>query len=57
MPVQFGGHQQGGLRSGTENVPGAAGFGVAAAMAAEQMERSYAHVQMLKERLQCGIFG
>lgn len=55
VPVQFGGHQQGGLRSGTENVPGAAGFGVAAAMAAEQMERSYAHVQMLKERLQCGI--
>lgn len=55
VPVQFGGHQQGGLRSGTENVPGAAGFGVASAMATEQMEQSYAHVQTLKERLVNGI--
>lgn len=53
--VQFGGHQQRGLRSGTENVPGAAGLGAASKIAQECMEESFAHVQKLNERLKNGI--
>lgn len=55
VPVQFGGHQQGGLRSGTENVPGAAGFGIAAELAQQQMEARYARVRELDHRLREGI--
>lgn len=55
VPVQFGGHQQGGLRSGTENVPGAAGFGIAAELAQQQMEARYARVRELNHRLREGI--
>lgn len=55
VPVQFGGHQQGGLRSGTENVPGAVGFGAAAALAQQHMKARYAHVRELNHRLRVGI--
>lgn len=44
QPIVFGGGQQKGLRSGTENVPGAAGL----AMAAEML---YAHLEDDNERL------
>ena len=44
-PVFYGGGQQGGLRSGTENVPGIAGMGLASDLAyrelTEDMERLY----------------
>lgn len=38
QPLLDGGGQEGGLRSGTENVPGIAGFGMAARVAKAQLE-------------------
>ncbi len=37
-PIVFGGGQQGGLRPGTENVPGIAGMALAAELAYDQLE-------------------
>ena len=39
-PLQLGGGQERGLRAGTENVPGIAGFGMAAALAAQDLARA-----------------
>lgn len=55
LPVQFGGHQQGGLRSGTENVPGAVGFGAAAEAAGGGIEENGKKAACLKQRLWDGI--
>lgn len=55
IPNMVGGGQEYKLRSGTENVPAIAGFGLAAEMAcASLMERS-THVTQLKGRLENGI--
>ncbi|MDR0569869.1 MAG: cysteine desulfurase [Clostridiales Family XIII bacterium] len=54
-PLIFGGGQEGGLRSGTENVPGIAAFAVAAEMASARLEERYRHVTALKEALLSGI--
>jgi cysteine desulfurase len=50
-----GGGQEYGLRSGTENVPGIAGFGQAAEMAMATLEKRKDHVSQLKLRLEGGI--
>ena len=54
-PLIFGGGQQGGLRSGTENVPGIAGMALAAKMLCgsldEDREKLYAMKARLVERL------
>jgi len=50
-----GGGQEYGLRSGTENVPGIAGFGLAAEMAISTMNERSTHVSQLKNRLISGI--
>ena len=42
-PVLFGGGQEGGLRSGTENVAGIAGLGAAADLAREELDRRIEH--------------
>lgn len=39
-PILFGGGQQGGMRSGTENVPGVAGMGLAAKLAYQEPEKN-----------------
>jgi len=49
-PVLFGGGQETLLRSGTENVPGICGFGLAAKMCHEKISENYNHVKILNER-------
>jgi cysteine desulfurase len=49
-----GGHERG-MRSGTLNVPGIVGFGVAAAMAAQRLESESAQLVALRSRLLAGL--
>ena len=55
MPLIYGGGQEGGLRSGTENTPAIAGFGAAAAQAAEAMAAGSKHARNLGRALIAGI--
>jgi cysteine desulfurase len=48
-PLQFGGSQQKGIRPGTENVPGIAGFYKAAESISKDMKDNYIKVLALKE--------
>jgi cysteine desulfurase len=48
-PLFYGGGQEALLRSGTENVPGIAGFGLAAEMTHEKLEANYAVAASLKK--------
>lgn len=50
-PLVFGGAQERGLRSGTENVAGIVGLGVAAELAEGHRERAHAHMLELRARL------
>lgn len=50
-PLILGGGQQNGMRSGTENVPGIAGIGVAAEAAYANFEEKRAHETALKDAL------
>ena len=47
-PISFGGDQQKGMRSGTINVPGIAGLGVAATEAYDHLEDNAEHLYELK---------
>ena len=51
VPLFGAGTQENGLRSGTENVPGIAGFGVAAEAAVEHLHETSERMQTLKELL------
>ncbi len=53
-PRQTGGEQEGGLRPGTENVPGIAGLGAAAQQLSASSEAT-ARVRELSDRLRLGI--
>lgn len=53
-PVLFGGGQENGLRSGTENVAGIVGFGEAARLAREEMDARVAHEAGLRDRILAG---
>ena len=46
-----GGGHEGGMRSGTLNVPGIAGFGEACALAAREMTEEYERLRVLRNRL------
>lgn len=48
-PIMFGGQQQKNVRSGTENVPGIAGIGVAAREIYTQFEEKVAQMRSLKD--------
>ena len=48
-PVIYGGGQEGGLRSGTENVPGIAAFAEAVRIAAEGLSRNFEKLNSLRE--------
>lgn len=53
-PASFGGGQENGLRSGTENVAGICGLGAAASLAREELESRSRHERMLWDRLISG---
>lgn len=50
-PIVFGGGQERGLRSATENVAAIVGFGVAAEIAREEMESETARLKALREKI------
>lgn len=51
-PIMFGGGQQKGMRSGTENVPGIAGLSLAAKMMYRDMDEDVARLHQLKKYFQ-----
>ena len=55
QPQILGGSQQAGMRSGTDNVPGIAGLGVAAKMVYTDFDKKIEHMYQLKERLAEGF--
>jgi cysteine desulfurase len=54
-PIIYGGGQERGLRSGTQNVAGIAGLGAAARLAREEMDHRVAHERALRDRVMAGI--
>lgn len=56
-PLILGGGQQGGMRSGTDNVPGAAGMALAARLSYENLASNVSHMREMRERLAEGIGG
>ena len=54
-PIILGGGQEGGYRSGTENVPGIAAFGAAAEVGAVTLKERFLRMDELRTRLILGI--
>ncbi|WBW49735.1 cysteine desulfurase family protein [Peptoniphilus equinus] len=54
-PLQWGGGQEKGMRSGTENVPGIVGLGVAAELMAANFTADQAHIQAVRDAFLEGI--
>ena len=54
-PIILGGGQQKGMRSGTDNVPGIAGLGVAAKEAYQNLDEKVSYLQALKQQLTDGL--
>ena len=54
-PLIYGGGQQKGMRSGTENVPGVAALGEASAEIYEDFEEKIEHLYQIKERFVNGV--
>lgn len=54
-PILDGGGQEGGLRSGTENVIGIVGFGAAAQLVQENFQQWHCHVTSLRDRFRQGL--
>jgi len=52
---QTGGSHEYRLRAGTENVPGIAGFGLAAKLAKEEMEERMSRISALRDKLRHGL--
>lgn len=50
-PIIYGGGQQSGMRSGTENVPGIAGMALAAEITYNGLEEKMKHLRQIKEHL------
>ena len=55
LPINFGGGQEKGLRSGTENVPGAIGMGTALTLALQGGEEERQRLASLRDRLIDGV--
>lgn len=56
-PILFGGGQQGGMRSGTENVPGIAGLAKATELIYEHLDADVERLYALREALADGLKG
>jgi cysteine desulfurase len=56
-PIVYGGGQEKGLRSGTQNVAGIVGLGTAAKLAGEEMDGRVAHEKALRDRIMAGMEG
>ena len=56
-PWTHGGGHEGGLRAGTENIAGIAGFGKAAQLALEEQPERQPVLEALRNRLEAGILG
>lgn len=54
-PFLRGGHQERGLRAGTENIPGIAGLGRAAQLAEKHLTDGIGRISALRDRLQTGL--
>lgn len=54
-PIIYGGGQQKGMRSGTENVPGCAGLGMAVKEIYKDHEKKIDHLYALKDRMVNGL--
>jgi len=54
-PLSFGGHHERDRRPGTENVPGIAGFGAAAELAARELRQQAEPVAALRDRLERAV--
>lgn len=54
-PIVYGGGQEKGLRSGTENVAGIVGLGKAARLAREEMDDRVTHERELRDRIMAGV--
>ncbi|MDO4616536.1 MAG: cysteine desulfurase family protein [Lachnospiraceae bacterium] len=56
-PMILGGGQQKGMRSGTDNVPGAAGLGLAAELMYKNLDAYIEHMKALRHQLSAGLSG
>ncbi len=54
-PLMLGGHQEGGKRAGTENIPGIIGLGKACELAAKNIEAENRKVKYLRDKLETEI--
>jgi cysteine desulfurase len=54
-PFMLGGHQEGGRRAGTENVPGIIGLGKACELAMHNFDQENEKVKSLRDKLEKGI--
>ncbi len=57
LPMILGGGQQKGMRSGTDNVPGAAGLGTAAELMYKNLDDNFEKVRQIRHRLLEGLSG
>jgi cysteine desulfurase len=55
QPLLFGGHQERGRRSGTENVPGIVALGKACDIAQQDMPQEWARQARLQHDFECGL--
>ena len=51
----LGGHQEGGRRGGTENVPYIVGLGIACELAAKEMHQESTRIAALRDKLEAGL--
>ncbi|MBN9152883.1 MAG: cysteine desulfurase [Microbacterium sp.] len=57
VPLIHGGGQQRGLRAGTQDVPGAVAFAVAAELAVAELDAEAGRIAVLRDRLVGGVLG